>query len=167
MLVASPLCQPLVEWCCSAPWAGQCRARCPTRPDRFAGGWCLAGPHRGRDDHKVMAFQLGAELMKLKPELARQAVTDAWPKLKTRYAKTGLLKAFQFGGASRGAGDPASWHDDADPEVRQYADHYLSMHSFRSSLLARPRTMSSGIKPMEQGRSMRSTKRDSSICWRF
>ena len=83
-------------------------------------------------DHKKMAFGLGPELMKINFETSRQAAISAWPNIRSRDTKTGLLKAFQFGEHPNVLSILHLGMTDADPKVRDYANAYLRQHAFQS-----------------------------------
>lgn len=83
-------------------------------------------------DHKTMAFELGPKLMQIDPESARQAAVSAWPEIRSQETKTGLLKAFQFGKHAHVLAILHLGMTDADPKVRDYANHYLKTHTFQS-----------------------------------
>jgi serine/threonine protein kinase/predicted esterase len=84
------------------------------------------------DGHNAIAFNLGPRMLDSQPKLALDIAETAWPRLRDRYQKTALLKTFQFASHEDVLQVLHLGMNDADPDVRDYADSYLSEYSFRS-----------------------------------
>jgi predicted esterase len=89
----------------------------------------------GLRDHMHTAFSVGPELTLLPPDEGLAIVQHAWPRIKVRHVKTGILKAYAFGQALHPKKHPsvlAVLHlgmTDPDPEIQTYAASYLQEYA--------------------------------------
>ena len=87
--------------------------------------------------HKVAAFRVGPELVKLDPDFALQVVQTAWPKIEDYQVKRGLLKAFHFGKPLRPKKHPHVLRIlhlgvmDGNGKVKGTALHYVTEYSLQ------------------------------------
>ena len=91
------------------------------------------------ENHNVMAFQIGPELLKLPSSDSLTVATAAWPRIQKQTVKTGILKAFHFGSHPSVLKILHLGMKDADPKVQQYAASYLrgiAMIGFEANSLA-------------------------------
>lgn len=109
-------------------------------------------------NHKVMAFQLGPELVKVAPETGVIIAEAVWPQIKIQGVKTGLLKAFAFGKHPLVLRVLHLGMTDPDPEVRRYAETYLrplAMRTFDGNAAAyQAWYKENGSKPIDALRSI-------------
>ena len=88
----------------------------------------------GLKDHMHTAFGVGPELTLLPPKDGLAIVEEAWPKIKQKQVKTGILKAFSFGKALAPKKHPHLKEvlqlgiADEDEEIREYAKVYFDEH---------------------------------------
>ena len=86
-------------------------------------------------NHNQSAFRFGPKLTLLPPDEGLAIVQQAWPKIKDKYVKTGLLKAFEFGEALKPIKHPhlvKVLHlgmTDSDRYVQEYAAGYLMSYA--------------------------------------
>src|SRR6187431_2901320 len=88
----------------------------------------------GLRDHMHTAFGVGPDLTLLEPDEGLEIVKEAWPKIKEKDVKTGLLKTFAFSKAlPKKHAKVLEVLDigmkDEDPEVRKYAAAYVADYS--------------------------------------
>ncbi len=91
------------------------------------------------ENHNVMAFRVGPELLKLPASDSLAVATATWPRIQEPTVKTGVLKAFHFGSHPSVLKILHLGMKDADPKVQQYAASYLrgiAMSGFEANSLA-------------------------------
>ena len=123
----------------------------------------------GLRDHMHTAFGVGPDLTLLEPEEGLEIVKEAWPKIKEKQVKTGLLKTFAFSKAlPKKHAKVLEVLDigmkDEDPDVRKYAASYVG-RVFGKGLQRRCRRLQ-GLVRCQQQEGSGSAARGGSKDWR-
>jgi serine/threonine protein kinase len=82
--------------------------------------------------HNIIAFNLGPRMLAEEPDKAVEIAELAWSQLRDRDQKSAMLKVFRFAHHDQVLRILHLGMVDDDPDVRKYADAYLSEYAFRS-----------------------------------